>query len=66
MRSQEKYDAANFDIVRLKIRKGWKQVLKEYAEEKGISMSRLFIDSIEAYTGLPVGNKKENRREDDV
>ncbi len=42
-----KYKSAHLDSIRLDVRRGKKDVYKAYAESKGKSLTRLFIDLVE-------------------
>jgi hypothetical protein len=64
LRRQRKWDNENLDLVRFQIYKGWKDDLRLYAKERGVSLNRLIINALEAYTGLPVSTNKRKMQQE--
>lgn len=44
--------------------KGWRDDLRLYAKEHGVSLNRLIINALEAYTGLPVSTNKRKMQQE--
>lgn len=46
------YKRANYDRLSLLVRKGKKQILKEVADSRGVSVNQLIIDAVESCYGI--------------
>lgn len=61
---QRKWDNENLETVKFQMYKGWKDDLRLYAKEHGVSWNRLFINALETYTGLPVSTNKRKMQQE--
>jgi|GEM_PF-4230611 len=61
---QRKWDVENLELVAFRMYKGWKDDLRLYAKERGVSLNRLIINALEAYTGLPVSTNKRKMQQE--
>lgn len=46
---KNRYNAKNYDMVRVLVKKGEKERYKKIAEEMGLSLSQLFVKAVEEY-----------------
>lgn len=61
---QRKWDNENLETVKFQMYKGWRDDLRLYAKEHGVSLNRLIINALEAYTGLPVSTNKRKMQQE--
>ncbi len=61
---QRKWDNENLETVMFQMYKGWRDDLRLYAKEHGVSLNRLIINALEAYTGLPVSTNKRKMQQE--
>ena len=62
--AQRKWVANNLKVVSFRIYKGRDEELRAYAEERGLSLNKLIVNALEAYTGIPVGKKIETHTDE--
>ena len=46
---KNRYNAKNYDLLHINVKKGEKERYKKIAEEKGLSLSQLFVNAVEEY-----------------
>lgn len=46
------YNKQNYDVIRALVPKGTKAAIKDAATARGLSVSSLIVEALEAYTGL--------------
>jgi len=63
---QDEWKKKNIEVVTIRLYKGRRADLKKYADEHGMAFNRLVINALEAYTGIPVGTRKEKAMAEDV
>ena len=61
---QRKWDNESLETVMFQMYKGWRDDLRLYAKEHGVSLNRLIINALEAYTGLPVSTNKRKMQQE--
>lgn len=61
---QRKWDNENLETVMFQMYKGWRDDLRLYAKEHGVSLNRLIINALETYTGLPVSTNKRKMQQE--
>lgn len=54
---QTKWDAENLERFTTVVPKGTRDMLKTYADERGLAFNRLVINALESYTGLTISRK---------
>ena len=60
---KNKYNAANYDNLRIVVPKGRKQAVEAHAKAKGMSVNGLVNTLLRSDMGIPEGEWKEGKRD---